>query len=105
MRKAAALLTGRHNFQSFTNLKEKGKSYEREIFSIKIERGGDFVDLLFRADGFLHNQARIMAGALIEAGLGKVSAADLGRILEARDRSLAPGAAPAAGLCLMAVEY
>jgi tRNA pseudouridine38-40 synthase len=105
MRAAAAVLLGRHNFQSFTNLKEKGKSYERDIDSIQIERQGDFLDLLFKADGFLHNQVRIMAGALIEAGLGRRNSADIQKILDVRDRALAPGAAPAAGLCLMAVEY
>jgi tRNA pseudouridine38-40 synthase len=111
MRAAAAVLAGKHNFQSFTNLKEKGKSFDREIFSIDILRTAPssgtpaFLDILFRGDGFLHNQARIMAGALIEAGAGRLGPEDIAAILASRDRSRAPGAAPAAGLCLMSVEY
>ncbi len=105
MRRAADVLRGKHNFQSFTNLKEKGKSFEREIHSINVSENGSFVDMVFRGDGFLHNQVRIMASALIDAGLGKTDAAELRTILDARDRSRAPGAAPAAGLCLMSIEY
>jgi tRNA pseudouridine38-40 synthase len=105
MRRAAAMLAGKHDFQSFTNLKEKGKSFEREIHSIDISKNGEIIDMAFRGNGFLHNQVRIMAGALIDAGLGKLDEADIQGILEARNRALAPGAAPAAGLCLMSVEY
>jgi tRNA pseudouridine38-40 synthase len=105
MRRAAAVLTGKHDFQSFTNLKEKGKSFEREIYSIDFSKDGEIIDIAFRGNGFLHNQVRIMAGALIDAGLGKLSEADIQSILEARNRALAPGAAPAAGLCLLSVEY
>jgi len=105
MRRASAAFAGRHNFQTFTNLKEKGKSFEREIFSIDVVPSGPFIDLVFRGDGFLHNQVRIMASALIRAGLHETDREALERALEAKDRVLAPGAAPACGLCLMGVEY
>lgn len=105
MRRGAAALEGTHNFQSFTNLKEKGKSFERTIRAITVIRNGDLVDIEFEGDGFLYNQARIMAGALIACGSGTLDADELRRILEARDRSLAPGAAGAFGLCLMEVRY
>lgn len=105
MRSAAAVLVGTHNFQSFTNLKEKGKSFERTLESASVTRDGDLVDIAFSGDGFLYNQARIMAGALIDCGRGKTDAGALRAILEARDRARAPGAAGAFGLCLMSVRY
>ena len=58
-----------------------------------------------RGNGFLHHMVRNITGTLIEVGRGKLSPADVLRILEARDRSLAGPTAPARGLCLMKVEY
>ncbi|MGO9271509.1 MAG: tRNA pseudouridine(38-40) synthase TruA [Terriglobia bacterium] len=58
-----------------------------------------------RGNGFLHHMVRNIAGTLIEVGRGKLAPADVSRILEARDRSLAGPTAPARGLCLMKVEY
>jgi tRNA pseudouridine38-40 synthase len=105
MRAAGAALLGTHNFQAFTNLKEKEKSFERNLDSIKVERHGDLVDLVFHADGFLRNQVRIMSQALIDCGLGKLQPAELGRMLESRERAQAPGMAGAFGLCLVSVDY
>ncbi|MCX7023247.1 MAG: tRNA pseudouridine(38-40) synthase TruA [Spirochaetes bacterium] len=105
MRAAGEVLVGKHDFSSFTNLKPGEKSFERELRSVAVDRSGDIVGIVFTADGFLYNQARIMAGALIEAGLGRLSPGRLREILDARDRSLAPGAAPAHGLRLESVRY
>ncbi len=105
MRRAAAVLVGKHNFQSFTNLKEKEKSFERTIASIGIAEDGGLVDIFFSGDGFLYNQARIMAGALLSCASGTMDETALSLILNARDRSRAPGAAGAFGLCLMEVRY
>ncbi len=105
MRDGGAVLRGKHNFQSFTNLKEKEKSFDREIFSVDILKEGPLVDIFFRADGFLNNQARIMASALISCGLGRMGAGELKETLQARDRARAPGAAGPFALCLMEVGY
>jgi tRNA pseudouridine38-40 synthase len=105
MRAAAQVFVGRHNFQSFTNLKEKGKSFERTISSAEVEKKDGFIDMTFQGDGFLHNQVRIMSGGVIACGLGRLEPAELKRVLEARDRGMAPGAAGAFGLCLIAVKY
>jgi len=105
MRLASAAFLGSHNFQSFTNLKEKEKSFERTVLSIRVLKDGDVVDMIFCGDGFLYNQVRIMAGTLIACGLGTMDADAISRILAAKDRAQAPGAAGAFGLCLMEVHY
>jgi tRNA pseudouridine38-40 synthase len=56
-------------------------------------------------NGFLHHMVRNMVGTLVEVGRGKLEAADVMRILNARDRTLAGPTAPAQGLCLARVEY
>ena len=60
---------------------------------------------MFAARSFLHRQVRSMVGSLAEVGLGRWSAEDLAAALAARDRAACGPVAPAAGLCLMAVDY
>ncbi|MEI6874967.1 MAG: tRNA pseudouridine(38-40) synthase TruA [Spirochaetota bacterium] len=103
MTEAAGILEGEHDFAAFTNAKE-GKTM-RTIDSIRVERQGAVVDLLFEAKGFLYNQVRIMAAAILAAGEGRLTIADLARIMATRDRSKAPGALGAYGLCLLEVRY
>lgn len=105
IRRGANVFLGKHNFQSFTNLKEKEKSFERTVYTIEIKKDGDLIDMTFTGDGFLYNQIRIMASALLSCGLGTADEKSLTEILAARDRGSAPGAAGAFGLCLMDVLY
>jgi len=108
MRAAARCLEGRRDFSAFTADKGK-KDKTRSIHSIRFEHprlfGTETVDLLFRGDGFLWNQVRIMAAALAAAGRGELRPADLEALLASRDRSRAPAPAPACGLSLVSVEY
>ena len=108
MRGAAALLIGEKDFSSFTADKAK-KNKIRNVFSIRIDRqtvrGASRVNIVFKSDGFLWNQVRIMAAALALVGRGEWNPAGLGRILAAQDRSLAPPPAPARALTLVSVEY
>jgi tRNA pseudouridine38-40 synthase len=104
MREAAPVLVGSHDFTSFTADKSK-KDKIRNIYSIDILRANGALEIYFRGDGFLWNQVRIMASFLVAAGKGEVDGAAAVRLLEARDRSLAPPPAPAKGLCLVSVEY
>lgn len=105
---AAAVLIGSHDFSAFTADKGK-KDKVRRLESIDFERpallGANPLDMLFRGDGFLWNQVRIMAAALVAAGTGSLTAADIARLLASRDRSAAPPPAPACGLTLVSVEY
>ncbi len=105
MEKAAALLTGTHDFTSFCGNKKMKKSAVRTVEKISFEekRGELFLD--FYGDGFLQNMIRILVGTLVEVGEGKRDPADMENILAAKDRSKAGFTAPACGLCLMEVWY
>jgi tRNA pseudouridine38-40 synthase len=48
---------------------------------------------------------RSLVAMSIEVGRGRVEPDEVARILEARDRRVAKGAAPARGLTLVAVGY
>ena len=66
--------------------------------------GGRVLTIEARAQSFLYHQVRNMVGALHEAGRGAIDASDVARMLEARDRSVAPAMAPADGLYLLDVD-
>jgi tRNA pseudouridine38-40 synthase len=48
---------------------------------------------------------RILTGTLLEVGFGRMTAQDVSKIMEAKDRKLAGPTAPAQGLCLLKVDY
>ena len=59
----------------------------------------------FTGDGFLYHMVRIMAGTLLEAGLGRKTPEDIRNAFEKKDRALAGFAAPAQGLSLWDIQY
>ena len=57
------------------------------------------------ARAFCHQMVRSMVALCVDVGRGKVDAAAVPGILEARDRNSAAGAAPPHGLVLVEVSY
>ena len=55
--------------------------------------------------GFLYNMVRIIEGALLACGCGKISAEAISRALECGDRELLGKTMPAKGLILLRAEY
>lgn len=105
MERAAALLTGTHDYRSFCSNRRFKKSTVRTVWSIHLERHGDTLSLTFHGDGFLYHMVRILTGTLLEVGLGLRAPEEMPDILAAHDRSAAGRTAPAQGLTLMSVEY
>ena len=105
MKKAAAFLTGTHDFASFcANRKQKAPTV-RTLSSIHFREEGGELAVDFTGDGFLQGMVRILMGTLVEVGEGKRAPEDMARILEARSRQTAGFTAPPQGLCLMRVIY
>lgn len=105
MQQGAAYLEGQHDYKSFCGNSRMKKSTVRIVDTITIRRRKGYVYLTFHGTGFLQNMVRIMAGTLIEVGLGHIAPEQVGEILEARDRKVAGPTAPAKGLCLVKVDY
>jgi tRNA pseudouridine38-40 synthase len=102
---ALTVLPGERDFSALSNAKEDARGFVRKLSSATVERRGDFVEVSFTADGFLYNQARVMAACALEAGRGRMDASTLAAIVGSKDRSRAPGALGAYGLRLVGVEY
>jgi tRNA pseudouridine38-40 synthase len=105
MRRAADFLVGEHDFASFKAADGGTVTSTRRIFGLRIWRRGRYVLLLVTADGFLKNMVRVIAGTLVECGLGKRFPEDFPAIIAARDRAAAGITAPAKGLILRTVHY
>jgi tRNA pseudouridine38-40 synthase len=111
MAQAAGEIASEHDFTSFAAVDpERGHEYSepsnvRTIFSSSFERHGEELTYTVRGRGFLHHMVRNLVGTFILVGKGTLQPKDIGRILEARDRSAAGATAPASGLFLVDVEY
>ena len=106
MRAAAAILAGTHDFRGFRAADCGREETVRTITAIDIdEREGGIVEIEVRGTAFLKNMVRIMVGTLVAVGLGKMTSADVVRVLETGDRKLAGQTAPANGLTLAEVFY
>jgi tRNA pseudouridine38-40 synthase len=105
MHAAAQQLVGRHDFTTFRDMACQARSPVKTLDEAAVWREGEEVRLRFASRSFLHRQVRSMAGTLAEVGVGRWSAADLKAALEAGDRQACGPVAPAAGLCLIAVQY
>jgi len=104
MRTAAEFLVGTHDFQSFTNTKSD-KSTIRTIYAINIQEKNGIIEIEINGDGFLWNMVRIIAGTLIDAGLGKMKPLEVQNIIHEKKRWEAGPLAQAKGLCLKDVQY
>ncbi len=105
MRAAASSLVGRHDFIAFSSVRRTKKSTERELYSIEILPSEKEIHMIFDGNGFLHHMVRIMAGTLLEVGLGEKKPEDMVKILDSKNRQCAGVMAPAKGLFLMEVRY
>jgi tRNA pseudouridine38-40 synthase len=103
MSAAAASLLGERDFRALSNA--KGADTVRRLDEARVAANDGFVDMLFVGPGFIYNQVRVMAAFVLEAGLGRMSPERSAAILAGRDRSAAPGALGAFGLCLVEVRY
>ncbi len=105
MNKGIKALLGTHDFSSFKKKNEPYGDHARTITRAWVRRKGAFIYVFVEATGFLRYMVRNIVGTLIEVGKGKISAADIEEILEARDRIKAGRTAPPYGLFLRRVTY
>ena len=105
MQRAADRLVGVHDFKSFCSVHSPAETTVREIHSCEVVRDGEIVRIRVTGAGFLYNMVRIIAGTLIQVGLGEYAPEQIDAILEGCDRSLAGPTAPAHGLTMIGIEF
>ncbi|MBL9202086.1 MAG: tRNA pseudouridine(38-40) synthase TruA [Opitutaceae bacterium] len=106
MKAAAAVLRGRHDFRAFTALNGPPRENTvREITRLDVVRSGRRIRITAEAPGFLYKMVRSLAGAIVAAGLGKITPAEVRALLESHQRIPAVLTAPPQGLFLTKVFY
>jgi tRNA pseudouridine38-40 synthase len=105
MRQAAALLVGEHDFSAFRSSECRAKTPVRRLYSLDIERRGERIDFVLRANAFLHHMVRNIVGTLVYVGKGKHAPPWAQEVLRSKNRvNAAPTFGPE-GLYLERIEY
>lgn len=100
------MLRGDHDFKAFMRAdKDLVINTERRIDDCYFVEDEDRLELFFKAESFLHNQVRIMAGSLIELGRGRLSIDDFAKYFDNDNKTRANPALSPAGLYLWSVDY
>lgn len=105
MQSACSLIEGRHDFRAFCASGSSVKSWERTVFSCKLQDDQPWLRLHIEADGFLYNMVRIITGTFLEIGRERYRAEQILHILASQDRGMAGPTAAPQGLYLKSVEY
>ncbi len=109
MRAACPYIVGEKDFACFQSAGGTPReSTVREVFSLDFTRSledPEEMEMRIEGSGFLYNMVRIIAGTLVEVGLGKRRPEDLEYIIASKDRANAGIIAPAGGLWLDEVFY
>lgn len=114
MNDAAGVLVGEHDFAAFAAAGHGRLSTVRRVFDCRVVEvtgvmcGAEEarrVRIEISGSGFLWNMVRIIAGTLMQVGIGQRGASELKDVLEGRDRTKAGPTAGPEGLCLEWIRY
>jgi tRNA pseudouridine38-40 synthase len=105
IRAAAHPLAGERDFAAMRASGSDVRTSHRNVMSIKVRRGKDWIRIFITADGFLYRMVRNMVALIMAQAYGELSRDDAEKILKSRDRTIAPPTAPAKGLFLWNVRY
>lgn len=107
MQQAADRILGTHDFTSFSkrNKSKENQTFVRSVEQAQWQRHGDAVHLDITASAFTHQMVRSLVGMFVEIGRGRRQATDMGTVLQAENRAVAPTPAPPQGLVFMLARY
>lgn len=106
MKQAIQYFEGEHDFKAFKASGTSSKSSVRTIYKAEIrEQENQKILIELTGNGFLYNMVRIIAGTLVEVGLGNIKPEEIATIIEEKDRTKAGKTLPPQGLYLVKVEY
>ena len=105
MKKAIKYFEGKHDFKGFRASGTSSKDSVREIYKAEIIQEKERIYIELTGNGFMYNMVRIIAGTLVDVGLGKIKPEDISNIIQSKNRTLAGKTLPAHGLYLVEVYY
>lgn len=105
MREAGGHLIGRRDFRAFAGAANASRTTVRTLSRLDVEAKEGLLELIVEGDGFLYHMVRIIAGTLVQVGLGERPPEWVAEVLASKDRSQAGPTLPGKGLTLMWVKY
>ena len=106
MKQAVKFFEGEHDFKAFKASGTSSKSSVRTIYQAQVlEKPEGRIWIELTGNGFLYNMVRIIAGTLVEIGLGNIEPEEITSIIEEKNRNKAGKTLPPQGLYLVTVEY
>ena len=106
MQKAVNYFEGEHDFKAFKASGTSSKSSVRTIYKADVlKKENERIYIELTGNGFLYNMVRIIAGTLVEVGLGKIEPEQIPEIIASEKRENAGKTLPPQGLYLVKVEY
>ena len=104
IREAMTYIVGTHDFKSFSKNKTV-KTTVRTIEEFELNIKDGILEFRIKGTGFMYNMVRIIVAIMLKVAEGKLQPSDVLRIIDGKERTLAPWVAPAAGLYLWKVYY
>ena len=105
MKEAVKYFEGEHDFNAFKASGTSSKSSVRTIYETNLYKKDDKIYIELTGNGFLYNMVRIIAGTLVEVGLGKIKPEEIPEIIKSQKRENAGKTLPPNGLYLVKVMY
>lgn len=108
MQLAAKYFAGEHDFNAFCASGGSQLTTIRKINEVNVkisENSSNMIEITVKGEAFLYNMVRIIAGTLLEVGIGRFKPEDIPDIIDSCDRKKAGRTLPANGLTLEEVYY
>jgi tRNA pseudouridine38-40 synthase len=105
MRRALAVLRGRHNFRAFCAGPGRSTHPYCVVRALHVIRRKERLAVFLSADRYLHHMVRNIVGSAVAVGRGARDSDWLGAVHASSDRTRAGPTAPAQGLALIRVLY
>lgn len=105
MKQAIKYFEGEHDFKGFRASGTSSKNSVRIIYKAEVIKKEEKIIIELTGNGFMYNMVRIIAGTLVDVGLGKILPEDIPDIILSKDREKAGKTLPGYGLYLVEVYY
>ena len=105
MNEACKYIIGKQDFTSFSKVNTQTFTNNCDVMFAQWEVVNTNLIFTIKADRFLRNMVRAIVGTLLDVGFGKIIAADVTKIIAAKDRSKSGVSVHAHELFLIEVKY
>lgn len=105
MKECAKIIEGEHDFKCFVASGSSVIDTVRTVYSIKVVKKSNLIDVYVTGNGFLYNMVRIIVGAMLAVGYNKLDLSAVENALKTGERPILAKTMPPQGLTLYKVFY